>query len=254
MSIRQGPLVPAQSLYPLRVTQPQSSHLQNQNVQNQLQQRSESIYGIRSSMRQPQQVPNDGRMPQQITAHPQPGDVQGFQPIYGTRNNPNCSADGLKFDREARENSRDDSMMSAKFAARGARPESMYGVSGQRRVQSAQSDDSSYGSYHGSGPAITPPTRNASNSSSNYNGGLMLPNYGPTGGPGMVAMNAQMNQQQQQERKASSSSSNQQQQSNRNQQQQQQQQASIQGTNLPPPPPGMQNHPGGYQMHPVRQN
>ncbi|EDS43622.1 aquaporin transporter [Culex quinquefasciatus] len=257
MSIRQGPLVPAQSLYPLRVNPPQSSHLQNQNVQNQLQQRSESIYGIRSSLRQPQQGPNDGRMTQQMVAHPQQGDIQGFQPIYGTRNNPNCSADGIKFDREARENSRDDSMMSAKFAARGARPESMYGVSGQRRVQSAQSDDSSYGSYHGSGPAITPPTRNASNSSSNYNGGLMLPNYGPAGGPGMVAMNAQQMNQQQQERKASSSSSNQQQQqqqqqSNRNQQQQQ---VSIQGTNLPPPPPGMQNHQaGGYQMHPVRQN
>lgn len=101
LSVRSGPLVPAQSLYPLRVTQPQSSHLQNQNVQNQLQQRSESIYGIRSSMRQP--GPAD-RMPQQIPTHPQAGDPQAFQPIYGTRNNPNCSTDALKFDREPREN------------------------------------------------------------------------------------------------------------------------------------------------------
>ncbi|EAT43849.1 AAEL004741-PA [Aedes aegypti] len=238
MSIRPGPLVPAQSLYPLRVTQPQSSHLQNQNVQNQLQQRSESIYGIRSSMRQ--QGPPE-RMPQQLQPHPQAGEPQGFQPIYGSRNNPNCSSDALKFDREPRENSRDDSM-SSKFS-RSTRPESMYG---QRRVQSAQSDDSSYGSYHGPGPAITPPTRNASNSSSNYNGQMMLPNYGP----GPVGM-AQM----QSERKASTSSQQQ-------QQQQQQQQtmgnrtpSSIQNTNLPPPPPQLQAHPGGYPMaHAVRQN
>lgn len=37
----------------------------------------------------------------------------------------------------------------------------MYGVTGQRRGQSTQSDDSSYGSYHGPPPpSITPPTRN----------------------------------------------------------------------------------------------
>lgn len=49
-----GPLVPAQSLYPMRLNQQQpsnhvqsSSHVQNQNVQNQIQQRSESIYGTR---------------------------------------------------------------------------------------------------------------------------------------------------------------------------------------------------------------
>lgn len=136
--------------------------------------------------------------------------------------------------------------MSSKFS-RSARPESMYG---QRRVQSAQSDDSSYGSYHGPGPAITPPTRNASNSSSNYNGGMMLPNYGP----GPVAMT-----QMQSERKASSSSQQQQQQQQQHQQQQQtmgnRTPVSIQNTNLPPPPPQLQNHPGGYPMaHAVRQN
>ncbi|XP_055545746.1 neurogenic protein big brain isoform X2 [Wyeomyia smithii] len=242
MNIRPGPLVPAQSLYPLRVTQPQSSHLQNQNVQNQLQQRSESIYGIRSSMRQPAPV---DRIPQQMPSHPQPGEPQGFQPIYSTRTNPNCSTDALKFDRETRENSRDDSM-SSKFS-RAGRPESMYG---QRRVQSAQSDDSSYGSYHGSGPAITPPTRNASNSSSNYNGGLMLPNYGGHGPNGMSQVQVA-------ERKSSSSSQQQQQQQQQQHQQQQQQSLrnpnSIQNTSLPPPPPQLQSH-QAYQMHPVRQN
>lgn len=36
----------------------------------------------------------------------------------------------------------------------------MYGMTGQRRGQSTQSDDSSYGSYHGPPPSITPPSRN----------------------------------------------------------------------------------------------
>ncbi|KAL1493153.1 hypothetical protein ABEB36_011265 [Hypothenemus hampei] len=40
-----GPLVPAQSLYPMRLNQ--QNHVQNQNVQNQLQQRSDQVYGIR---------------------------------------------------------------------------------------------------------------------------------------------------------------------------------------------------------------
>lgn len=43
---RPGPLVPAQSLYPMRFNQP-TTHVLNQNVQNQMQQRSESIYGMR---------------------------------------------------------------------------------------------------------------------------------------------------------------------------------------------------------------
>lgn len=47
-----------------------------------------------------------------------------------------------------------------KFSNRAHRPDSMYGVTGQRRGQSTQSDDSSYGSYHGPPPSVTPPTRN----------------------------------------------------------------------------------------------
>ena len=42
---RPGPLVPAQSLYPMRFNQ--SHNTTNQNVQNQQNQRSESIYGVR---------------------------------------------------------------------------------------------------------------------------------------------------------------------------------------------------------------
>uniref|UniRef100_A0AAG5DDB9 Aquaporin n=1 Tax=Anopheles atroparvus TaxID=41427 RepID=A0AAG5DDB9_ANOAO len=246
---RAGPLVPAQSLYPLRVTAAPQTHLQNQNVQNQLQQRSDSIYGIRSSMRQPAGLASDGRMQQQQQQQqqmgpPHPGsgatDQQVFQPIYGTRNNPNCSSDGLKFDRDP--NSREDTL-SSKFsrgtaagATGGARPDSMYGgAPNQRRIHSAQSDDSSYGSYHGPGPALTPPTRNASNSSSTYNPviGTVVPTY---------------------ERKTSTSSS-----SNQQQQQHQQQPRggpqnapSIQNSSLPPPPPPLHHMP--YNLHPVRQN
>lgn len=48
-----------------------------------------------------------------------------------------------------------------KFSNRTHRPDSMYGTTtGQRRGQSTQSDDSSYGSYHGPPPSVTPPTRN----------------------------------------------------------------------------------------------
>ncbi|XP_035776140.1 neurogenic protein big brain-like [Anopheles albimanus] len=254
MPVRSGPLVPAQSLYPLRVTAPQT-HLQNQNVQNQLQQRSDSIYGIRSSMRQP--MPSDRmqqqqQQPQQMPPLPPQIDPQGFQPIYGSRNNPNCSTDALKFDRDP--NSRGDDTMNSKYS-RGAgagRPESMYG-GGPRRIHSAQSDDSSYGSYHGPGPALTPPTRNTSNSSSTFN-------------PNLTTTMTSTMQQPAYERKSSSSSAShlqqqQQQQQQKQQQQQQQMQPtrnlqnvpSIQNTSLPPPPPPM-HHTMPYNMHPVRQN
>lgn len=157
--LRPGPLVPAQSLYPMRLptqTSSQSSHMQNQNVQNQLQQRSESIYGIRGSMRQ--QTPNQQSQNQERL----PGnDQQGFQPIYGTRTNPNCG-DGLKYERE-----------------RLSRPDSMYGMSGgQRRgqSQSAQSDDSSYGSYHGNS-ALTPTSRAPRESCQAVGDSNTLPSY-----------------------------------------------------------------------------
>lgn len=82
--------MPAQSLYPMRVST-QNSHLQNQNVQNQLQQRSESIYGIRGSIKQE-------RPPQES---------QSFQPVYGTTRTTMTAAsigDGLcKYDRDPRE-------------------------------------------------------------------------------------------------------------------------------------------------------
>lgn len=147
---RGGPLVPAQSLYPLRVSaQAQSSHLQNQNLQNQLQQRSESIYGIRNSMRHEQRsMQSQQQQCESVTV--------GFQPVYGTRNNPSPGNDLCKFERDA---SRDEQKM---YSGRSCRPDSMYGMTNKRPGQSAQcpSDDSSYGSYPPS--SSTPNTQTAS--------------------------------------------------------------------------------------------
>lgn len=73
----------------MRLSSNQNSHLQNQNVQNQLQQRTDSIYGIRGSIK---------------TDRPQQ-DGPPFQPIYGTRAANTASiGDGLcKYEREPRE-------------------------------------------------------------------------------------------------------------------------------------------------------
>lgn len=169
---RGGPLVPAQSLYPLRVNaQTQNSHLQNQNVQNQLQQRSESIYGIRSSMRHEQRPMQAQQQCENPTA--------SFQPVYGSRNNPSPGNDLCKFERDV---SRDDQKM---YSGRSTRPDSMYGMTNKRPGQPVQcaSDDSSYGSYPPS--SSTPNTQTASRTpnceqilSSNY-GQTQSSNNGP---------------------------------------------------------------------------
>lgn len=99
-TVRSGQLVPAQSLYPLRLSsQPQSAaHAQNQNVQNQMQHRSESIYGIRSSFRQPQAHNGQQHQHQVVDRQSERGmerqvqpqhhqDGHAFQPIYGSRSN-----------------------------------------------------------------------------------------------------------------------------------------------------------------------
>lgn len=111
---RPGPLVPTQSLYPMRLNQTnQQNHVQNQNMQNQMQQRSDSIYGVRG-----------------VT----PGTASDRD--YPTRTN-TANSDNYEG--------------SQKTTRASNRPESMYGMVGtQRRGLSTQSDDSSYGSYHGS--------------------------------------------------------------------------------------------------------
>ncbi|XP_059616990.1 neurogenic protein big brain [Phlebotomus argentipes] len=197
---RPGPLVPAQSLYPLRVTQTQSSHLQNQNVQNQMQQRSESIYGIRTAVRQ--------------------NENQTFQPIYGTRTAPSAG-DGLKYDRESR------------------RPDSVYGVSGARnRGQSAQSDDSSYGSYHGS--SLTPTGRIGA--SQQPNGDIPLNTYSCTRGQNDRKPSGNGHQQVPPPPPPGSGYGC----SAKQQQQQQQQQQNCMAA---PPPPPLQHQ----YLHPIRQ-
>lgn len=122
---KQGPLLPAQSLYFRTNQNSQNSHIQNQNVQNQMNQHTnESIY-VRHSMRVP--MSNGNVDPNQ--------EDRRMQPIYGAK---------TTFD-----NGNSDMNMQ----------ESMYGTSQKTRGQStsAQSDDSCYGSYQS--PQITPPTR-----------------------------------------------------------------------------------------------
>lgn len=234
--IRAGPLVPAQSLYPLRVAptnqQQQNTHLQNQNVQNQIQQRSESIYGIRSSMRQ--QPSTDrivDRMPERIAAAENPG----FQPIYGSRNNP-APNDNIKYEREAREHEN-----------RG-RPDSMYGMA--RRGQSTQSDDSSYGSYHGTN-TLTPPNRQGGAANvtfqQNSQNMMMQGTYGMLPAPSPGQPQSQPSQQTQKERNLSTSTSS----SQQNQRAEYSQKQAANGpSSTGPPPPNHQQ----YNMHPIRQN
>lgn len=251
--IRAGPLVPAQSLYPLRVAAPsqQNTHLQNQNVQNQIQQRSESIYGIRGSMRQStsERMPAERQMVEREPAV--------FQPIYGSRNAPTPN-EVMTY--ETREEP-------VKYTRR---PDSVYGTS-NRRIQSAQSDDSSYGSYHGS--SLTPPTRGTP-----HNGNFVQTvmgqqqqhqTYGvvplpqpPTAHthqqqtqsqPQLQQQNHHPNQQQTQiERKLSTSTTSSQIQRNVEFKdfQQKPPQHPTQSP-LPPPPP---QHQSTYQMHSIRQN
>ena len=256
--IRAGPLVPAQSLYPLRVAPPnqQNTHLQNQNVQNQLQQRSESIYGIRGSMRQS----TAERMPERQIAEREP---TGFQPIYGSRNAPTPNE---TINYESREEP-------VKYSRR---PDSVYGMS-NRRIQSAQSDDSSYGSYHGS--SLTPPTRGSASHNGNFQGntGSMIgqqqqqqQTYGMLPLPNPPTHHQQPQQQQQSHHQALQHQQHQQQQTQSERKLSTSTTASqpiqrsvefkefSQKTSnghptqnpLPPPPPQHQN----YQMHPIRQN
>lgn len=252
--IRAGPLVTAQSQYPLRVAAPsqQNTHLQNQNVQNQLQQRTENIYAIRGSMRS-----NAERMQERQKTEREPA---SFQPIYGARNAPTPN-ESINYE------PREEPVQYTR------RPDSVYGMS-NRRIQSAQSDDSSYGSYHGS--SLTPPTRgtphngnfqpNTSSMLSQQQQQLygMLPLPNPPSHHQQIPAQLQQQQQQQQnlhpaqqqnqiERKLSTSTNSSQQiQRNVEFKDFSQKASSVRPTPspLPPAPPQHQN----YQMHPIRQN
>ncbi|XP_056647081.1 neurogenic protein big brain isoform X1 [Diorhabda sublineata] len=143
---RAGPLVPAQSMYPLRINQ--HNHVNNQNVQNQLQQRTEGVYGVRGitpgTANRPETHGTTERQKENYstaerqrcdnysTAERQRRENHIVENPYGTRGTPSAS--------ETTENK----------PSRGNRPESMYGVLGSqtRRGQSSiQSDDSCYSSY-----------------------------------------------------------------------------------------------------------
>jgi hypothetical protein len=262
--IRAGPLVPAQSLYPLRVapSSQQNTHLQNQNVQNQLQQRSESIYGLRSSMRQ--STPAERNMQERMPERER--EQTSFQPIYGARNNPTPN-DTLNY--ESREEP-------VKY---GRRPDSVYGMS-NRRIQSAQSDDSSYGSYHGS--SLTPPTRGPANPNGSFhqNGAMMNPHqtYGmlplpnppngchPSHHPAAAAAAAHQQKSESERKLSTSTNSSQIQRSVEFKDFGQKSSSAGNGhpiqNPLPPPPAPQHQHPHtqqqqqqqNYQMHSIRQN
>lgn len=143
-----GPLVPAQSLYPIKLNQ--QTHVQNQNLQNQLQQRSESVYGVRGNISRPDNLSTTERAGYTNKNTPLPND-----------NNP-----------KHEEN---------KNSSKGNRPESMYGVvSLQRRGgQSVQSDDSSFGSYQG-----------PSNRNNSYSNNSTFQNKSSNAGTSYISRNA----------------------------------------------------------------
>ncbi|KAH1030035.1 neurogenic protein big brain [Dendroctonus ponderosae] len=127
-----GPLVPAQSLYPMRLNQ--QSHIQNQNVHNQLQQRSEQIYGVRgvtpgtAASRPDNYVINDRPQPRDnyaSTERARRDNYASTENPYVARTNPPSSSDSSENNPPP---------------ARTRRPESFYASLGSqaRNLQSKQ--------------------------------------------------------------------------------------------------------------------
>lgn len=146
-SIRANQQALAQSLYPLRINHPQqSAHAQNQNVQNQMQYQTESIYGNRtSSMCHGEAAAN--RDPKMIM--PRVHEPTEFQSIYGQ----------TQIEAVKRRQSVEDPP---------------YGVPVRAIGPSTQSDDSSYGSYQGPHP-MAPKNSTYQEAPVTYN---TNPNYG----------------------------------------------------------------------------
>lgn len=156
---RPGPLVPTQSMYPLRVNQ--HSHVTNQNVQNQLQQRSEGIYGVRGvtpgvanrpethGTTERQRENERQRCENYSTSERQRRETHAVEIPYGPRGPP-VPPNAITETGEGK--------------TRSNRPESVYGLLGsQRRGQtSVPSDDSCYSSY-----TATSSSRNAFTASNN---------------------------------------------------------------------------------------
>ncbi|KAK4871650.1 hypothetical protein RN001_015774 [Aquatica leii] len=118
VSPRPGPLVPAQSLYPMRLNQ--QNYVQNQNVQNQIQQRTETTF--------------TGRTPQPIGANAR-------TEVYGTVNNSAMRSNNTS---DAENGKYEDNSKSARN-----RPKSMYGIT-TNQTRHAPGDDSNYNAYYGS--------------------------------------------------------------------------------------------------------
>ncbi|KAF5283044.1 hypothetical protein FQR65_LT14105 [Abscondita terminalis] len=138
---RSGPLVPAQSLYPMRLNQ-QQNYVQNQNVQNQIQQRTETTF--------------TGRTIQPIGA-------TSRSDIYGVR--PNTSeAESSKYE--------DNSKIPRN------RPNSAYGIA-TSHTRHVTGEDSNYGTYYGSTKRSTPnSTTGYHNTTANINAKTSTVNNG----------------------------------------------------------------------------
>ncbi|KAJ8941435.1 hypothetical protein NQ318_016067 [Aromia moschata] len=155
-------------MYPLRLNQ--QSHIQNQNVQNQLQQRSESTYGVRGitpglANRTEGHGTTERQRDNYSTTERRRDNYAAMESSYGTRTTL-LILRVVGSLRKMRKSNR-------------ARPESMYGMLGaqSRRVQSAQSDDSSYSSY-----TVNSNSRNAAAGSANnsaYHSSQNPGNYPP---------------------------------------------------------------------------
>ncbi|XP_066152864.1 neurogenic protein big brain [Euwallacea fornicatus] len=149
-----GPLVPAQSLYPMRLNQ--QSHIQNQNMQNQLQQRTDQVYGIRgvtpgttsnstynSASERPSRESNYSTNERQRRENY----VPGGEPLYGARNNLPSSSDSSENNPPPQRN---------------RRPESVYAMLGSqnRNVQQQQHKQPTNGQYPESRTVVGSSTQN----------------------------------------------------------------------------------------------
>nr|CAH7722501.1 unnamed protein product [Callosobruchus chinensis] len=140
---KNGPLVPTQSMYPIKINQ--QSHIQNQNVQNFLQQKNEGNYAGRAGGSGPSR-PETHTSTNELKRDNYAVERQAYD-SYST-------AERQRRDKDTPQNPRSHlpnvEGTEAASSSRSNRPESMYGrLNSQARhvASAAQSDDSNYSSY-----------------------------------------------------------------------------------------------------------
>lgn len=166
-----GPLVPAQSLYPMRLNQ--QSHIQNQNVHNQMQQRSDQVYGIRgvtpgttsSTYTSNERPPRENYSTTDRTRRDNYAPA-GEAVLYGTRNNPTPSSESSETNPPpSQRNRRPESV----YAMLGSQARNMPQPKPQNPPQFPQENRTVIGSANQSRPTPNQPNSGlASASSGNY--------------------------------------------------------------------------------------